>query len=432
MKRQANFQVFFLIFLATVFGSLEGFSQFDFRNTDLLQYRKNEIVWGIKFSGGNEREETRTDLWRSYEKLTNGAANLEFNNRFWNYTGNLQQSFEFKAGLGPLFGKGNWIDSSSVANIEADHKITGFRTNAVVGYSSRYYYNEKSFTLVQLNGWARYDLFRQNSTGISVDSDRVVTGFEEISNEAKFRYMIEAKAGWGFGKLKPVNHFMIADYILQKYYNHRRFSEDEILKLANEIGIVKHRRNQKTSSRTDIEKVQIQEYLNKKMFLIPVDIVEEDWEAGEFLPRYNGSRIGFGPFFNYFNREPDFTYGGYINYENARYCSVKWNRNFRAGVNYVSYKKRDWILGEFNIGWSYFVKLKSQIDFGIKYVPGIEVNRPIEINSVNNSFMPYLGYFTQIDPKKRIDIKLAYRFSEDDGLILPGPEFSVLVYRSRY
>jgi hypothetical protein len=78
------------------------------------------------------------------------------------------------------------------------------------------------------------------------------------------------------------------------------------------------------------------------------------------------------------------------------------------------------------------MKLKSQFDFGMKYIPGIALNGSGNDGELNNGFIPYLGYFTQIDSKSRVDIKLAYRFSEDEKLMLSGPEVSVSVYRSRY
>jgi hypothetical protein len=243
---------------------------------------------------------------------------------------------------------------------------------------------------------------------------------------------LDARAGWGIGRLKPMNHFMVADFILKKYYKHRGFSQNEITKFADEIARIKHQRNIKAGHKTDTESEQMQEYLNQKMFLIPVSSLEEEWKTGEFLPRFNGNRVEFGPFFKYYNQEPDFIYGGYILYDNAKYCTTKWNRNFSAGVNYNAYKKQDWILAEIRIGWSYFMKLKSQFDFGFKYVPGIALNGTGNDGELNNGFIPYLGYFTQIDSKNRVDIKLSYRISEDEKLMLSGPEFSVSVYRSRY
>jgi hypothetical protein len=407
-------------------------AQYDFGNSGNFEFHKREFNWGLRYKTDNEREETRTDFTRDYEELKTGEVKLQLNNRLWNYLDDKQEQVEFNIETGPLWGNGNWIDSSSVENVEADHKISGLRTNASASYNSRFYYNKKNYTLVQINGWARYDIYSQNSSGISTDSDNFVTDFDEKTKEDKFRFNVNARAGWGIGKLKPMNHFMVADYFLKKYYAKNNLSQTEIIKFANEISKIKQRRNIATGHDTDVETQQMQEFLNQKMFMIPVTSLEEEWKTGEFSPRFDGNRVEFGPFFTYYNREPDFIYGGYLLFNNAKYCNVHWNRNFSAGINYNAYKKQDWILAELNIGWSYYIKLKSQIDFGFKYIPGIVLNESENMGKLNNGFIPYLGYFTQIDSKSRIDIKLSYRFSEDEKLMLSGPEFSVSVFRSRY
>jgi hypothetical protein len=432
MKNNILVSINVLIVFILIFFTNSSFAQYNFKNSEIFLFQKNEIDWGLHYYTDTEMEETRTEMWREYEELTTGAVKFQFKNRFWNFLDYKQERFEFNFEAGPLWGNGNWIDSSSVANIEADHKIFGLRTNASASYASRYYYNNKNYTLVQINGWARYDLYNQSSNGFSTDSDNVITSFEETTKEDKFRFGIDARAGWGLGRLKPMNHFMVADYLLKKYYKERIFSQAEITQFANEIGRIKHQRNIQTGHKTDVESEQMQDYLNQKMFLIPVSSLEDEWKTGEFMPRFTGNRVEFGPFFKYYNHEPDFIYGGYLLYENAKYCTASWNRNFSAGINYNAYKKQDWILAELSIGWSYFIKLKSQFDFGFKYVPGIAINGSGNDGSVNNGFIPYLGYFTQIDSKNRIDIKLAYRFSEDEKLMLSGPEFSVSVYRSKY
>jgi hypothetical protein len=428
MKRDTVFLVVFIL----IASSNIGFAQYNFKNSEIFQYQKNEINWGLHYAAKPEMEETRTEYWREYEELFTGAAKFQFNNRYWNFQEFRQERLEFNLEAGPFWGNGNWIDSSVVANTSADHKIFGLRTDASANYTSRFYYNKKNYTLVQINGWARYDLYRQNSTGFSTDSDNVVSIVDEQTKENKFRYGAEARAGWGMGRLKPMNHFMVADYILKTYYRHRRFSQDEIAKFADEIGRIKHRRNLQTTHNTDAESTQMQEFLNRKMFLIPVGSLENEWKTGEFLPRFDGNRVEFGPFFTYYNREPDFIYGGYFLFNHYKYCSTNWNRNFSIGLNYNAYKRQDWILAEVNIGWSYFVKLRNQFDFGAKYIPGIAIDGSGNIGELNNGFIPYLGYFTQIDSKNRIDIKLAYRISENEKLMLSGPEVSVSVYRSRY
>jgi hypothetical protein len=423
--------VFSLVFILIVSSNIV-FAQYNFKNSEIFQYQKNEINWGFHYVANPEIEEIRTEFWREYKELFTGAAKIQLNNRSWNFQEFRQERIDFNLEAGPLWGNGNWIDSSAVANIEADHKIFGLRTNASAGYTSRFYYNNKNYTLVQINGWARYDLYRQNSAGISTDSDNVVTSFEEQTKEDKFRFGVDARAGWGIGRLKPMNHFMVADYILKTYYKHRSFSQDEIAKFADEIGRIKHRRELRAGHKTDFESDQMQEFLNQKMFLIPVSSLEDEWKTGEFLPRFTGNRVEFGPFFKYYNQEPDFIYGGYVLYNHNKYCNVKWNRNFSAGINYNAYKKQDWILAELNVGWSYFVKLRNQFDFGMKYIPGIALNGSGNNGELNHGFIPYLGYFTQIDSKNRVDIKLAYRISEDEKLMLSGTEVSLSIYRSKY
>ena len=71
------------------------------------------------------------------------------------------------------------------------------------------------------------------------------------------------------------------------------------------------------------------------MLLLAPEDLKTDWELAEFMPRLNGNRIEVDPFFKYFNREPDFIYGGYILYENEKYFNTKWNRSFGAGLNTV-------------------------------------------------------------------------------------------------
>ena len=178
MNKYTFFSILSLIVLILAISSGNGLAQYNFKNAEIFQFKKQEINWGLHYYAGTEREETRTEFWREYEELTAGSVKFQLNNRLWNFLDNKQESFEFNLEAGPLWGNGNWIDSSSFANMEADHKIFGLRTNVSANYASRYYYNNKNYTLVQINGWARYDLYNQNSTGISTDSVNVVTDFE--------------------------------------------------------------------------------------------------------------------------------------------------------------------------------------------------------------------------------------------------------------
>lgn len=430
MKKYSTLQYFIPLFL--MFFSLSVFAQVEPKNSEVLYYKKKELNSGLLFFANSEREEFRTDLSKSYEELTSGTAAFQFKNSFWNFLDYKQDFLEFNFELGPFYGFGNWTDSSNVESIQADQTQIGVRTNFSASYATRYYYNPKNYTLVEVRGWGRYDLFKQNSEGASIDSNDVVTNFDDSYRESKFRYGFEAKAGWGWGRLNAMNNYMLAQYILEKYYAGRNFSEKEIRQVVEEISIIKEQRDIVNGHNNEVESKIIADFLNERMLLTVPEDLAVDWKLAEFRPRVDGTRIEVGPFFNYYNREPDFIYGAYIQYENAKYHNVNWNRNFSAGVNYNRYKKQDWVLAELNIGWSYFPNLKRQFDFGVKYIPGVELNDLSEVGEFNHGVIPYVGYFSQINSKSRVNLTFAYRISQDEKILLPGPELSLSVYRSRY
>jgi hypothetical protein len=198
--------------------------------------------------------------------------------------------------------------------------------------------------------------------------------------------------------------------------------------------LIKGQRNVAVGHKTDIESEEISDFLREKLLLASPgsDVLENDWQLSEFMPRLNGNRFELGPFFKYYNREPDFIYGGYVTYENAKYCNLKWNRNLGASLRYNHYKKKDWINAEFSMGWSFFPDLKRQFDFAVKYIPGIDLNDFSESVEMNHALIPSVGYYSQINSKSRVNFTFAYRISADEQQVLPGPEFSLSFYRSRY
>jgi hypothetical protein len=100
-----------------------------------------------------------------------------------------------------------------------------------------------------------------------------------------------------------------------------------------------------------------------------------------------------------YNREPDFVYGGYIRYENQKYCSLKLNRVLSAGMNYNGYKKDDWVTFEAVAGWNWYPSLKHEIGFGVRYLPGMVVLKALmTCNRCDHAVIPYLEYFTQLIP----------------------------------
>ena len=90
------------------------------------------------------------------------------------------------------------------------------------------------------------------------------------------------------------------------------------------------------------------------------------------------------------------------------------------------------MLAEIELGWSYFIQLKSQFDFGLKYLPGVPLNSLDDIGKVNHGFIPYIGYYSQINETTRFNLAVAFRISDNEEIMLPGPEIYVSIYRSKY
>jgi len=424
--------IFFLVVVVQICTTYIVFAQDKNDYSDVLFYNKKELNNGILFYGNNEREQLRTDVSKTYEETLFGTGAYQFKNSYWNYLDYKQDLLEFTFNVGPFYGAGDFADSSYIQDLEAEHSQFGLRSNVSAFYASRYYYNPKNYTIVEVNGRARFDWYKQNTQGTAVDSNGVVTTINEDVTKDKFRFGFEAKAGWGWGRLNPTNNYMMAEYILTKYYAGRVFSEEEIRKVAKEIYLIKKERDIVNGHNTETESKQVGDFLSETLFLTAPEDLQEDWEWGEFLPRMQGNRVEVGPFFRYYNQEPDFIYGGYIQYDHAKYCTINWNRDFGVGLKYNRYKKQDWVNAEINLGWSYFPDLKRQISIAVKYVPGVELNDFSELGEFNHGIIPSIGYFSQINSKSRVNFTFAYRISEDEKLMLPGPEFSLSVYRSRY
>lgn len=428
--------------------SLSGLAQNDRISNDVVSYKKHEVTKGVVFDFNKEREELLTDESKFDEERTVMSGKFRLQNKKWNLLDYKQEQLFFNLEVGPYGGYGDWIDSTKVENIKADQDLYGIRTSLSVDYLYRYYYDTKNYTIFNVNAWGRYDLFKQNLNGTSIDSLGAVTTIDESETKDRFRYGINAKAGWGSGRLSPMNHLMTAHYLLEKYYPGRVFSDYEIAQFAQVIARLKHNRDYKIGYIQEKEAEELVDFIKNKLMLTSPETIGSDWQYGEFDPRYEGNRVEVGPHFSYYNREPDFLFGGYFQYDNAKYVNVNWNRNFSVGVVYNRYTKqdfevientlynrntsRDWATADVNLGWSYFPNLKTQFDFGVRYVPGIELNNFDEIGSVSHNVIPYLAYFTQLNKRSRMKFDLSWRIADGEQFVLPGPEFSLAIYRSNY
>lgn len=416
----------FLVFSATANAQVNADSSATFF------FIKKEMNVGAVLSFDADREEFRTDGSRDFEELRKGNAAFRWENNTWILLPYRQEIWNVTFDAGPYLGRGDLIDSSDVQVIDAEQKLAGIATNLQAGYSGRFYLDAKNYTLVSVSACGSYGFFRRNAEGTLIDSNQVAFAYDKITEHTKLRYGIRAKAGWGNGRLDPMNHYMAAACLLEKHYPGKLFSEEEITKVAFEIGRIKSQREARTGHSAEKEWEQLGKFLNSQLLLKVPENAAFDWSLTEFRPRFNGSRIEFGPFFNYFNREPDMVYGGYLKYENHNYCNLKRNRNLSASLSYNGYKNHDWILLETNLGWTFYPNLKNEYSFGLKYIPGMVIDGLDKMGPVRHNFIPYLEYFSQISSKFRIETALAWRIAPNDQFMLPGPELNVSVYRSKY
>lgn len=422
-----------LLFLLILFG-FSGYSAENIKNdsTVLFPFVKQELNTGLIYRLQEKREQELTDNSNLLEELTTNSLLFKWSNRNWRHLVFRQENWNYTFEAGPFLGSGTLTDSTETEYIDASQDVTGLRTRAAASYVSRFYYDFKNYTIVKVNAWGQFDLYRRNADGMRTDSNQVAAPYIDEFSQSKFRYGFEAAAGWGRGRLNPMNHFMVAEYLLKKNYTRRNFSDEEITRLAVEIGKIKHSRNARSGHDAQNETEQLKSFINRKMLLEAPESILSDWKLGEFMPRMNGSRVELGPFFNYYNREPDFIFGGYLKFEHEKYCNLKWNRIVNVSLSYNSYKKQDWLLLETKLGWSYFPNLKTRYDFGLKYIPGVTVNNIDDFGTVRHNFVPYMNYYSQLNSKYRMDLALSWRLTENDKFMMPGPEVSVSFYRSRY
>jgi hypothetical protein len=397
-----------------------------------LNFVKKEFNTGFVAGMEPEREEFISKSELFHEELTNGSVSLFLERQNLFFLPFLQQLSEFRLLVGPVTGKGNIFEESATGSIVADRELSGIRGMVQGSSTNRFYFDKKNYTLVHLDAWATYSYSSRTDLGTVTDTFGVTTPYERESEAGKLRYGFNARAGWGIGRVQPVNHYMTSEWILEKYYPGRNFSEAEFMLVAKEIARIKHQRNIRTGNLSENEKEQLERFLNSRLFLETPEGMVNDYMFTEFRPRYHGTRVEFGPFFSYFNREPDFIYGGFLQFENAKYCNLKWNRNLSAKLSYNSYKHHDWMLLETNVGWNWYPSLRTEWGFGVKYIPGMTMEDFRDYGPVRHNFIPYVEYFSQISRRYRIESTFAWRVAPTEQFMTAGPEFSVSVYRSRY
>lgn len=437
-----------IVLLLTFMATQLAYSQSNDISNEVVSYKKREINTGFVLEVSRELEELLSADTKFEDERTLLNGKFRFQNLYWNLQDYKQERLNLSLEFGPMGGFGDIIDSTNVESIVADQDFYGIRTALNIDYLYRYYYDAKSYTFFDVSAWGRYDFYKENLDGTSTDSLGVVSAVNESDTKDRLRYGINAKVGWGTGRLSPMNHLMTAHYLLEKYYPGRLFSDYEIAKFAQAIARIKNSRNHKEGHNLDREMEELANFVTTNFVLASPESMSIEWEFAEFAPRFQGNKFEIGPHFKYYNKEPDFLYGGFVQYNNAKYVNVKWNRNISTNVTYERYtrqdweldddgisnnnKSQDWLKAEFDLGWSYYPNLKTQFDFGVRYVPGVEMSNYDDLGSIGHSAIPYIGYFTQLNSKSRVKLDFAWRFADNEQFILPGPEFSLAIYRSKY
>jgi hypothetical protein len=232
--------------------------------------------------------------------------------------------------------------------------------------------------------------------------------------------------------MEVVNHRMVAEYLLDDFYKEKLFTPEEKVALADKIAQIKNHRKLRILSSHEKEAEELGKFLNSRFLLTIPENLEMLWKYGEFSPRLDGKQLEAGPFFSYFNREPDFVYGGFLKFESEKYRSLKWSRLFRTELTYNRYKTRDWLRLETSLMFDYYCQLRTRYSFGLKYTPVLEVSNDYKRTPFQHVFAPVFGFMTQLSRSVRMEGAIMYNITNKNNFFIKGPEFSLSVYRSRY
>lgn len=401
---------------------------------ETCQFKKKEINSGLLFYRNNRRESFSTGLSEYTEQRSDYTIYGNFVVNSWRFLDLLQEEIQLSAGIGPLYSDGESERSTATISTRLDNRLYGVSAFADLQYTGRIYYDKTNYALVNLRGYGRFEKTTIDSEGsIETNGDGISkTPVTRESKDNRLRYGLDARAGAGFGKLDPVNYRMQAEYLLETYYRGKLFSREEISRVVSAISKIKNKRKLKEGQQHEKEKEEFLTFLREKMLLQLPDSQEGIWQFSEFMPRYAGKRFEIGPLFTYYNREPDFIYGGFARYEFHSYRNYKRNVRFITEATYNRYKKRDWFLWETAFQVDYYKNLRSLFSLGIKYVPGLVVNDFRNIEPVQHALIPYLEYYRQLNEKCRMMLILRYRITNENEFFMKGPEFSLAFYRSRY
>jgi hypothetical protein len=415
-------------------GSGNPYNQTWKDSLETSHFRKKETNTGFFLFRNNSRESLTTGFSEYSEERSNYALYGYFGVHSWRFMDLLQEEIHVSTGIGPLYSTGESERSTATVATRLDNRIYGISTFADLQYEGRFYYDATRYALVEVLGYGRFETLKMDSEGTIRETGKgsSQTPVTSESTDNRLRYGADARAGVGFGRLEPVNYRMQAEYLLETFYSGKLFSAEETNRVISAISKIKNNRKWKEGHVLENERNELLAFLREKMLLLLPDIREGIWQFSEFKPRFSGKRFEAGPLFSYYNREPDFIYGGFARVEFHSYRSTSRNVRLLTEVTYNRYKERDWFLWENAFQLDYYQNLRSLFSVGVKYVPGMVVNGFTDVEPVQHALIPYLEYYRQLNEKYRMMVILRYRITEENDFFMKGPEFSLAFYRSRY
>jgi hypothetical protein len=402
--------------------------------SEVYRFVKTELNSGLQFNRKNLRESSLTESGSYFENRENYATELFYSLNSWRFDDLKQETGRVILGIGPQWATGQSELNHPTLIKTADNSMFGAVVSGEINYSGRYYYGDNQYAVVVVDGTGSFESLKINSKGFSSNpmSSAFATPFEEEYTDNRFRYTLHAKAGWGLGWMEIVNHRMVAEYLLKDFYKDKLFTPEEKVAMTEKVAQIKNFRKLRTPSSLKKEAEELGEFLNNRFLLTIPENLEMFWKYSEFAPRFDGNRLEAGPFFSYFNREPDFVYGGFLKFDSGKYHSLKWSRHFKSELTYNRYKTRDWIKLETSLIFDYYCQLRTKFSFGLKYTPIVETSNDYDRTPFQNVFTPLVGFFTQLSRSLRMEGAFMYNITNKNNYFIKGPEFSLSVFRSRY
>src|SRR5690606_29755287 len=127
------------LFILPVSGQGQAF----FNAPEDFTFMKRELNAGVHFFVAPEREELLTEetLFKFEQTIATGGIYIDSKN--FVFLPFRQDKWSYRIEAGPIFGKGDFADSSAIKYIDAETSPAGIRLNGEIDFSTRYYWDDR-------------------------------------------------------------------------------------------------------------------------------------------------------------------------------------------------------------------------------------------------------------------------------------------------